>query len=142
MDSVADPGGSGFFPSQTPDPDFFHPGSRICIKEFKYFSLKKWFQSSRKSRSRSGLFISDLDPDFLPIQDPRVKKVPDPGSGSATLQNSIWKPQVSSLRRLCPETSTKLYVVMNSTARQRKHGPQRRRRWGGGGPTARVVLPS
>jgi hypothetical protein len=25
------------------------------------------------------------DPDFLPIPDPRVKKAPDPGSGSATL---------------------------------------------------------
>jgi hypothetical protein len=23
-----------------PDPNFFHPGSRICIKEFKYFYPK------------------------------------------------------------------------------------------------------
>jgi hypothetical protein len=30
------------------DPTSFHPGSRIRIKEFKYFNLKKWFLSSRK----------------------------------------------------------------------------------------------
>jgi hypothetical protein len=27
--------------SQIPDPNFFHPGSRIRIKEFKYFNPKK-----------------------------------------------------------------------------------------------------
>jgi hypothetical protein len=27
--------------SRIPDPNFFHPGSRICIKEFKYFNPKK-----------------------------------------------------------------------------------------------------
>jgi hypothetical protein len=29
------------------------------------------------------LFIPDLDPDFLRIPDPGVRKAPDPGSGSA-----------------------------------------------------------
>jgi hypothetical protein len=56
-------------------PNFFHPGSWICIKVFMYFNPKKWFLSSRK-----------YDPgcsDFLRIPDPRVKKAPD--SGSATL---------------------------------------------------------
>jgi hypothetical protein len=28
------------------DPSFFHPGSRVRIKEFKYFYHKKWFLSS------------------------------------------------------------------------------------------------
>jgi hypothetical protein len=28
----------------------------------------------------------DVDPDFLTITDPGVKKAPDPGSGSATLE--------------------------------------------------------
>jgi hypothetical protein len=51
-----------------PDPNFFHPGSRIRIKEL--------FLSS-------GLFIPDPDPDFLPIPDPgpRIQK----GTGSAKL---------------------------------------------------------
>jgi hypothetical protein len=30
-----------FFPSRIPDPNCLHPGSRILIKEFKYFNLKK-----------------------------------------------------------------------------------------------------
>jgi hypothetical protein len=34
--SVADPGCSGL--SRIPDPNFFHPGSQIRIKEFKYFN--------------------------------------------------------------------------------------------------------
>jgi hypothetical protein len=35
--------GSEFFPSlaRISDPNFFHPGSRIRIKEFKYFNPKK-----------------------------------------------------------------------------------------------------
>ncbi len=31
-----------------PDQNFFHPGSRISIKEFKYFNPKKWFLSFLK----------------------------------------------------------------------------------------------
>jgi hypothetical protein len=34
---IADPGCL----SRTPDPNFYHPGSRIRIKEFKYFKPKK-----------------------------------------------------------------------------------------------------
>jgi hypothetical protein len=37
--SVVDPGRL----SRIPDPNFFHPGSRIRIKEFKYFNPQKWF---------------------------------------------------------------------------------------------------
>jgi len=44
---IPDPG-SEFFPSRIPDPNFFYPGSRIRIKEFKYFNPKNWFLSSRK----------------------------------------------------------------------------------------------
>jgi hypothetical protein len=44
--------GSGMFipdPNfSIPDPDFFHPGSRIRIKKFKYFNSKKWFLSFPK----------------------------------------------------------------------------------------------
>jgi hypothetical protein len=63
--------GSGMF---IPDPNSFHPVSRIHIKEFKYFKSPV-------------LFIQDPDHDFLPsrILDLGVKKAPDPGSGSATL---------------------------------------------------------
>ncbi len=81
--SVLDPGCL----IQIPDPTFFHPGSRIRIKEFKYFNPKKWFLRFRKyyPGCSSQIRIPDPDPDFLPIQDPGVKKVPDPGSGSTTL---------------------------------------------------------
>ncbi len=37
---IPDPG-SDFFPSRIPDPNCLHPGSRILIKEFKYFNPKK-----------------------------------------------------------------------------------------------------
>jgi hypothetical protein len=30
-----------FFPSRIPDPNCLYPGSRILIKEFKYFNQKK-----------------------------------------------------------------------------------------------------
>ncbi len=61
-----------------PDSNFVHLGSRIRSKEFKYFSPKKWFLSSRKY---AGLFIPDPDPDFYPsrIPNPGVKKSPDAG---------------------------------------------------------------
>jgi hypothetical protein len=70
------------------DPTFFHPRiqdprseffpSRIRIKEFKIFNPKKWFLSSRKYDPGCSFRIPDLDPDFLSIPDPGVKKAPDP----------------------------------------------------------------
>jgi hypothetical protein len=69
--SIADPGclsGSDFFPYRIPDQNFFHPGSRIHRKEFKYFNPKKMF--FMLSEIWSWLFIPDPDPDFLPIPDP------------------------------------------------------------------------
>jgi hypothetical protein len=89
LTSVGDPGsefsipdpGSIFFPSQIP--------------EFKYFKPKQWFLNSQKydPSCSSRIRTPDLDPDFLPIPDTEsriqgVKKAPDPGSGSATVQLS------------------------------------------------------
>jgi hypothetical protein len=71
-----------------PDPNLFHHGSRIRIKEFKYFNPEKWFLSSRKydSGCSSRIRIPDPDPDFLPIPNPGSRgKKGNPGSGSATL---------------------------------------------------------
>ncbi len=64
------------------DPNFFHPGSRIRIEEFKYFNPKI---VSKLLELWSGLFIPDPDPDFLPIPDPGSRGKKGPGSGSATL---------------------------------------------------------
>jgi hypothetical protein len=73
--------GSDFFPSRIPDPNFFHPGpgSRIRIKEFKYFNPKKWFISSRKYDPGCSFRIPEPCPDFLPIPDPG-SRFQDPGS--------------------------------------------------------------
>ncbi len=73
-----------------PDPGSELSPSRILIKEFKYCNpknSKKWFLSSKKYDPGCSSRIPDPDADFLPsrIPDPGVKKVPDPGSGSATL---------------------------------------------------------
>ncbi len=98
--SVADPGCL----SRIPDPTFFHPGFRIrtvsisdpnClhpgswirIKEFKYFSPKKLFLSYRKYDAGCS----------SQIPDPGVKKAPDPGSGSATLQK--WPTKVEKIKK-------------------------------------------
>jgi hypothetical protein len=82
---------SEIFPSQIPDlgskffPQIFSirdPGSRIRIKEFKYFNQKKLFLSSQKYDPDfpSRIRIPDPDPDFLPIPDPDpVSQIPNPG---------------------------------------------------------------
>jgi hypothetical protein len=85
--------GSDFFPSRIPDPICLHLGSaskNLSILTQK--KPKKWFLSSRKydpgcSSRIPGCSsrIPDPNADFLPIPDPGVKKAPDPGSGSATL---------------------------------------------------------
>ena len=74
---IPDPG-SDFFPSRIPDPNCLHPGSRIRIKELKYFNPKKWFLSFRKYDPGCSSRIPDPDADFLLIPDPGVKKAPDP----------------------------------------------------------------
>ncbi len=68
--------GSGMF---IPDTKFFHSGSQIRIKEFKYYNPKKWFLSSRKydlgCSSRP-----DPDHDFYPsrIRGSKRHRIPDP----------------------------------------------------------------
>jgi hypothetical protein len=86
---IPDPG-SDFFPSR----NCLHPGSRIRIKEFKYFNPKKtekWFLSSRKydpgCSSRIRIRMLTFYPSRIP--DPVVKKAPDPGS--ATLVLWLWE---------------------------------------------------
>jgi hypothetical protein len=68
-----------------PDPNFFHRGSQffpflIHIKEFRHFSPKKLFLSTRKYDlgCLSEIRIPDPNPEFLSIPDPGVKKAPDP----------------------------------------------------------------
>jgi hypothetical protein len=68
--------GSGMF-IPDPNPNFFHPGSRIRIKEL-FLSSRK-YDPGCSSRIRILIFYPS------PIPDPGFKKAPDPGSGSATL---------------------------------------------------------
>jgi hypothetical protein len=58
--SVVDPGCL----SGIPDPNFFHPGFRICIKEFKFFLPQKWVLSSREYDPRCSSRIRIPDPDL------------------------------------------------------------------------------
>jgi hypothetical protein len=50
------------------------------------------------SEIRSGLFITDRDPNFLPIPDPEVKKAADHGSGSSKLADSTLFVSQASLK--------------------------------------------
>ncbi len=70
-------------------PIFFHPGSQICIKEFKYFNSKKWFLSSRKYDSGCSSRILFFYPSRIP--DIGVKKAPDPGSATLKLRKNFQK---------------------------------------------------
>jgi hypothetical protein len=71
-----------------PDTNFFHPGSRIRIKEFKYFNPKKWFISSRKYDPGylSRIWIRILT--FYPSRIQGSKRyVPDPGSATLNIED-------------------------------------------------------
>ncbi len=68
---ISDPG-SEFFTSRIPDPSFFHPGSRIRLKEFKYFNPNKWF-----SEIWSGFFLPIPDSGSR-IQGSKSHWIPDP----------------------------------------------------------------
>jgi hypothetical protein len=76
-----------------PDPGSkrFRIPVRIHIKKINYFKPKKLLLNSQKYdlKCSSRIRIPDLDPDVLPIRDTGVKKAPDPGSGSATLEGRI-----------------------------------------------------
>ncbi len=90
--------GSKFFPSWIPDPrfEFFSipgPGSRMHIKEFKYFNQKNGFSALRNMiqvfhpGSGSRIWILTFDLSQIPILDPRSQiqgskrqRIPVPGS--------------------------------------------------------------
>jgi hypothetical protein len=66
--------GSDFFPARIPDPNCLHPGSRILIKEFKYFnqgfgsgsgygSGSPWIRINLSCWIRIRIQIADPDPD-------------------------------------------------------------------------------
>ncbi len=77
--SVGDPGCLSrirIFSVSDPGSEFFL--SRIRIKEFGYFNPNNYYLGC-SSRIRILIFYPSR------IPDPRVKKAPDPGSGSATL---------------------------------------------------------
>ncbi len=46
---------------------------------------------SKLSEIWTGLFISDPDPDFLPLPDPGFKKAPDPWSGTLEERSELRK---------------------------------------------------
>jgi hypothetical protein len=65
--------------------------SRFRIKELSIYPKKL---VSKLSEIWSGMFIPDPDFDFLSIPDPGVKKAPDIGSGTITLQDTSWKSEL------------------------------------------------
>ncbi len=88
--------------SRIPDPNFFHPGSRIqgkkdsgsgsTSKNLSVFNSKnRYFASSRKydPGCLSRIRIADPDLDFSPIPDPGSRPS-YPGSGSATLWQRFY----------------------------------------------------
>ncbi len=70
--------GSRIWISSIPDPNFSHPGSRIRIKEFKYFKPNFFLLNNRKYDP--GCSFRIRIPDFYPswIPDLGVKKAPVP----------------------------------------------------------------
>ncbi len=110
-----------------PDPNFFHPGSQICIKEFKHFNPKKWFLSSQKYDPGCLSRIRILTFYLSRISDLVVKKAPDPGSGSPTLYRDIVLLRAHRNLRVCtyiarPMSQT-LVVNIVGTKKYSKRAP-------------------
>ncbi len=117
---IPDPG-SDFFPSQIPDPTCLRSGSRIRIKEFKYFNPKKnkkWFLSSRKYDPSCSSQIPDPDADFLPIPDPESRG--QKGTGSRIPANHPPPPEYLLTQDSCKESSPPLLhtTIHNNTTQQ------------------------
>ncbi len=72
---------SEFFPYRIPDPNSFHPGSRIRIKEFEYLTPKMVTKLSGCS-SRIRILVPDTD---LPIPDPRTRIKKGTGSRNTAI---------------------------------------------------------
>ncbi len=86
LGSVADPECLSRVPEQNfsiPDPIFFHPGS--ASKNLSILTHKNGGLSTQKYDPGCPSRIRILFFYLSRIPDPRVKKAPDPGSGSATL---------------------------------------------------------
>jgi hypothetical protein len=73
---------SEFFPSRIQGQKESGYLIRICIKELSFLTQKI---ISKLSEIISGMFIPDPVLDFFTHLGSRVKKAPDPGSGSETL---------------------------------------------------------
>jgi hypothetical protein len=116
--------GSEFFPSWIPDPNFFHPGSQIHIKELKYFNPKKWFLSACRydtgcsSRIRIRIFYSsrtriqgskrhrfpDLDPQHYDYLSSRWSK---------NCQSTKFKLTFSSIDHWCGFGSGRIAIIFS-----------------------------
>jgi len=113
--------GSDFFTSRIRDPNCLYPGSRLCIKEFKFFNpqkTKKWYLSSRKYDPGCSSRIPDPDADFLPIPDPgsRGQKTPDPGSRNRIRNTgSDHEPELTNLKGRDPYTDS-IAILVESCA--------------------------
>ncbi len=84
--SVADPGCK----SRIPDPNFFHPESRIRVKEFKFINPKDWFLRSRK-----------YDPGCssrIRIQGSKRHRIPVRNTGRKLRNFMFWSARCSLLR--------------------------------------------
>jgi hypothetical protein len=89
--SVADPG--CLF--QIPDPNFFHPGSRVKKIPGSAFTSKNSSILTQKIVSKlseisSKMFIPNPDLDFLPIPDPEYATMVAAGSEMARLKLKGW----------------------------------------------------
>ncbi len=99
-----------------PDPNFFHPGSRIHIKEFKYFNPQKMV--FKLSEIWLGLFIRIRILTFYPsrIPDPGIKRhrIPDPQEGYPDLSkpNDFLKKNITGRKATWLQSNTlKLKLV-------------------------------
>ncbi len=89
-----------FFPSQIPDPNFFHPGSaskNVSILTPKIFS--------KLSEIWSWLFIPDPDPDFLPIPDPGSRDQKGTGSRIRIRNTELNTGELEQVKRMVSNMS-------------------------------------
>jgi hypothetical protein len=61
-----------------PNPNSFHLGFRIRIKEFNYFNPKNWFRNSRKYDLGCSSRILIFYPSRIPNPGLRRHRIPDP----------------------------------------------------------------
>ncbi len=106
--SVVDPGclWSRIRIFSIPDPNFLHPGSRICIKEFKYFNPQKMVSEHCQCSSQIRILI------FSTITDPGSRgqkrhRIPDPQHWTNVFRTRAWATAgADSCGRVPPTPST------------------------------------